>query len=122
MWSMSMSWASVQVAPSYGENHVPETAAQRLSCWTSLPSRLRTTSRVLHCPYWVIQCGNFDRLYPSIEPSACTVSLPSSARAVVASGGVGGAACAAGPFRTSEPTRAASPATTAVRRAAVRRA
>ena len=46
MWSMSTSEAAVQVAPSYGENHVPEVAAQALSTTTLVPSRFRTYSLV----------------------------------------------------------------------------
>ncbi len=46
MWSMSTSEAAVQVAPSYGENQVPEVAAQALSTTTLVPSRFRTYSLV----------------------------------------------------------------------------
>lgn len=50
MWSMSTSLAAVQVAPSYGDFHVPDVAAQEESWTTFVPSRARTTSRVLHEP------------------------------------------------------------------------
>lgn len=39
--------ASVQVAPSYGLSHDPLMAAQLLDCTTLVPSRFKTTSRVL---------------------------------------------------------------------------
>ena len=77
MWSMSTSEAAVQVAPSYGENQVPDVAVQALFVTTLLPSRLRTTSlipvksaglvtkgigdsahRVLQVPLMVDQVGN----------------------------------------------------------------
>jgi hypothetical protein len=60
-WSMSTSEAAIQVAPSYGLNHRPDTAAQELFTTTFVPSRLRTVSRVFHAPEMVIQCGNRSR-------------------------------------------------------------
>lgn len=62
MWSMSTSAAALQVAPSYSEYQLPDVAAQLESCETFVPSRLRTTSRVLQAPDWVIQCGKRSRL------------------------------------------------------------
>lgn len=45
---MSTSLEAVQVAPSYGETHVPPVMVQPVELWTTfVPSRLRTTSRVL---------------------------------------------------------------------------
>ena len=61
-WSMSTSEEAVQVSPSYADFQVPLVAAQLESVWTFVPSRLRTTSRVLQAPLWVIQCGNLSRL------------------------------------------------------------
>ena len=74
---MSTSEAAVQVAPSYGENQVPDVAVQALFVTTLLPLRLRTTSlipvksaglvtkgigdsayRVLQVPLIVDQVGN----------------------------------------------------------------
>lgn len=62
MWSMSMSEAAVQVAPSYSEYQLPLTAAQAESWTTFTPSRLRTVSRVLQLPETVLQCGKRSRL------------------------------------------------------------
>src|SRR4051812_33409430 len=61
-WSMSTSEAAVQVSPSYADFQVPLVAAQLELVWTFVPSRLRTSSRVLQAPFWVIQCGNLSRL------------------------------------------------------------
>lgn len=47
-WSMSRSLAWVQVSLSYGEYHVPLVALQESSCTTSVPSRFRIVSRVVH--------------------------------------------------------------------------
>lgn len=44
IWSMSTSDAAVQVAPSNGENHLPEVAAQASLVTTLVPSRLKTYS------------------------------------------------------------------------------
>jgi hypothetical protein len=44
MWSISTSDAAVQVAPSKGEYHVPEVAAQAELVTTLTPSRFRTYS------------------------------------------------------------------------------
>ncbi len=60
-WSMSTSLAAVQVAPSYGEYHVPLSAEQSLPWTTSVPSRFSTTSRVSQFPLWMIQWGNLSR-------------------------------------------------------------
>jgi len=46
IWSMSTSEAAVQVAPSYGENQVPEVAVQALFVTTLLPSRFKTYSLI----------------------------------------------------------------------------
>jgi hypothetical protein len=54
-WSISTSEAAVQVAPSYVLYQLPEVEAQAESVTTPLPSRLRTVSRVLQAPDWVIQ-------------------------------------------------------------------
>jgi hypothetical protein len=35
-----------------------------LALLDALASRARTASRVSHCACWVIQCGNFARLWP----------------------------------------------------------
>lgn len=56
---------------------------------TSWPSRARTTSRVSQVPYWVTQCGNFDREYPVIGCGAATVRSSSSLRTTSAGGGSG---------------------------------
>jgi hypothetical protein len=60
-WSMSTSDAAVQVAPSYVLYQLPEVEVQAESVTTPLPSRLRTVSRVLQVPDWVIQWGNRSR-------------------------------------------------------------
>ena len=49
-WSISTSDANVHVAPSYGLNQLPLTAAQLELCTTLLPSRCSTTSRVSQVP------------------------------------------------------------------------
>lgn len=44
MWSMSTSEAAVQVAPSKGENQVPDVAEQASLVTTLVPSRFKTYS------------------------------------------------------------------------------
>lgn len=66
---MSTSLAAVQVSPSYGESQDPLVAPQ-LELWTtSVPSRLRTVSRVLQ---FLSQCEppilrNHDHIYSPVD-------------------------------------------------------
>ena len=105
MWSMSTSEAAVQVAPSYGENQVPDVAAQALSTTTLVPSRFRTYSldtgrlvllqckkekisahRVLQVPLTVVQVVNRSREYCPSSTAALTVRAANWLLAVAAVG------------------------------------
>lgn len=61
MWSMSRSDAAVQLAPSYGDTHLPAVALHEESTVMLVASRFSTYSRVSQVPSMVIQVGNRSR-------------------------------------------------------------
>src|SRR5262245_15105981 len=113
---MSTSDAADQVAPSYGLNQEPETAAQDELTTTPEPSRLSTVSRVLQAPETVCQCGNRSRLYVVVWVEPATVSAASSERAVAADGMPGGVAAAGAAAPRGSTTAMKAVANTAAQR------